>query len=83
MSMKMFDGSELPHELLLTARQKKKARNAFENNIFVYLYIYLLIYLLVNCVWLIEYRMRANWPQDSSSSLFELTSNENVSLKKA
>ena len=32
MSLKMFDGSDLPHELLLTTRQKK-LRNAFNNNI--------------------------------------------------
>ena len=32
MSMKMFDGNELLHELLLTTRQKTTARNAFENN---------------------------------------------------
>ena len=28
----MFDGKNLPHQLLLTARQKTKLRNAFENN---------------------------------------------------
>ena len=28
----MFDGNDLPHELLLTARQKTKLRNAFNNN---------------------------------------------------
>ena len=28
----MFDGNELPHELLLTIRQKTKLRNAFNNN---------------------------------------------------
>ena len=33
MNMKMFNGSNLPHELLLTTRQKTKLRNAFENNI--------------------------------------------------
>ena len=27
-----FNGNNLPHELLLTARQKAKLRNAFENN---------------------------------------------------
>ena len=27
----MLDGNELPHELLLTARQKSKLRNAFNN----------------------------------------------------
>ena len=32
MSFKMLDGSDLPHELLLTARQKTKVRNAFNNN---------------------------------------------------
>ena len=31
-SLKMFDGNDLPHELLLTARQKTKVRNAFNNN---------------------------------------------------
>ena len=28
----MFTGNDLPHELLLTARQKTKLRNAFNNN---------------------------------------------------
>ena len=32
MSLKMLDGINLPHELLLTARQKTKLRNTFENN---------------------------------------------------
>ena len=32
MSSKMFDGNDLPHELLLTTRQKSKLRNAFNNN---------------------------------------------------
>ena len=30
-SFKMFDGNDLPHELLLTTRQKTKLRNAFNN----------------------------------------------------
>ena len=29
MSLKIFDKNDLPHELLLTARQKTKLRNAF------------------------------------------------------
>ena len=29
----MFNGHNLPHELLLTTRQKTKRRNALENNI--------------------------------------------------
>ena len=29
MSLKMFDGTDLPHELLLTTRQKTKLRNVF------------------------------------------------------
>ena len=29
----MFDGNDLPYELLLTARQRKKLRNTFNNNI--------------------------------------------------
>ena len=33
MILKMFDGSDLPHELLLTTRQKTKLRNALNNNI--------------------------------------------------
>ena len=32
-SLKMFNGNNLPHELLLTTRQKTKVRNAFNNNI--------------------------------------------------
>ena len=31
MSLKMFNGNDLPHELLLTTRQKTKLRNAFNN----------------------------------------------------
>ena len=31
-SLKMFSGNNLPHELLLTTRQKTKIRNAFNNN---------------------------------------------------
>ena len=30
---KMFNGKDLPHELLLTTRQKIKLRNPFNNNI--------------------------------------------------
>ena len=29
----MFDGNNLPHELLLTTRQKAKLRNAFNSNV--------------------------------------------------
>ena len=32
MNLKMHDGNYLPHELLLTTRQKAKLRNAFNNN---------------------------------------------------
>ena len=32
-SFKMFNGNDLPHELILTTRQKTKLRNAFNNNI--------------------------------------------------
>ena len=32
MSLKMLDGNDLSHELLLTTRQKTKLRNAFNNN---------------------------------------------------
>ena len=31
MNIKMFNGNNSPHELLLTTRQKTKLRNAFEN----------------------------------------------------
>ena len=34
-SMRMLGGNDLPHELLLTARQKTKLRNAFNNNMSV------------------------------------------------
>ena len=30
--LKMFDGNDLPHESLLTTRQKTKLRNTFNNN---------------------------------------------------
>ena len=32
MNIKMFNGNNLSHELLLTTRQTTKLRNAFENN---------------------------------------------------
>ena len=32
-NLKMFDGNDLPHELLLTTRQKTKLRNVFNNNV--------------------------------------------------
>ena len=32
-SLNMFNGNDLPHELLLTTKQKTKLRNAFNNNI--------------------------------------------------
>ena len=31
-NLKMFDGNNLPHEVLLITRQKAKLRNAFNNN---------------------------------------------------
>ena len=31
-SLKMFNRNDLPHELLLTTRQKTKKRNTFDNN---------------------------------------------------
>ena len=33
MNIKMFNGNNLPHELLLTTRQKTQLRNAFKNNV--------------------------------------------------
>ena len=32
MGFKMFNGNDIPHELLLITRQKTKLRNAFNNN---------------------------------------------------
>ena len=37
MNLKMFDGNDLSHELLLTTRQKTKLRNAFNNNMSTHL----------------------------------------------
>ena len=34
-SLKMLNGNDLPHELLLTTRQKTKLRNAFNNRMIV------------------------------------------------
>ena len=31
-SLKMFNGNDMPHELLLPTKQKTKLRNAFNNN---------------------------------------------------
>ena len=31
-NLKLFNGNNLPHELLLTTRQKTKLKNAFNNN---------------------------------------------------
>ena len=33
MNVKVFNGNDLPHELLLTTRQKTNLRNSFNNNI--------------------------------------------------
>ena len=35
MNMKIFNGNDSPHELLLTKRQKNKLRNTFENNMLI------------------------------------------------
>ena len=32
MNLKMIDGNDLPHELLLSTREKTNLRNAFNNN---------------------------------------------------
>ena len=40
MSFKRFDGNGLPHELLLTTKQKTKLRNAFNNNMSTDLKLY-------------------------------------------
>ena len=40
MTLKMFAGNDLPHELLLTTRQKAKLRNAFNNNVSTDLKLY-------------------------------------------
>ena len=37
MNLNMFDGNDLPRELLLTTRQKMKLRNTFNNNMSPYL----------------------------------------------
>ena len=38
-SLKMFNGKDLPHELLLTTRQKTKLRNAFNNTMSTHLQV--------------------------------------------
>ena len=40
LSLKMLDGNNLPHELLLTTRQKTKLRNTFNNNMSTDLKLY-------------------------------------------
>ena len=38
-SLKMFNGKDLPHELLLITRQKTKLRNAFNNTMSTHLQV--------------------------------------------
>ena len=33
MNLKTLNGNDLPHELLMTTRQKAKIRNSFNNNV--------------------------------------------------
>ena len=40
MILKMFDENDPPHELLLTARQKTKLRNIYNNNMSTYFKLY-------------------------------------------
>ena len=40
MSLKMFEGNNLRHELLLTTRQRTKLRNVFNNNMSTDLKLY-------------------------------------------
>ena len=40
MILKMFDENDQPHELLLTARQKTKLRNIYNNNMSTYFKLY-------------------------------------------
>ena len=39
----MFNGNNLPHDLLLTTRQRSKVRNAFNNNMSTDLKLFKLI----------------------------------------
>ena len=43
MSLKMFDGNNLPHKLLLTTRQKTKLRNALSNNMSTDIKVFMII----------------------------------------
>ena len=45
MNIKKFQGNNSPDELLLTARQKAKLRNAFEKNLSTIIKFYKLMYL--------------------------------------
>ena len=40
MNIKTFNGNNLPHELLLTSRQKTELRNAFGNNVSIDIRLY-------------------------------------------
>ena len=40
MRLKMFVGNDLPHDLLLTTRQKAKLRNAFNSNMSIDIILY-------------------------------------------
>ena len=69
MSLKMLDGNNLPHELLLTARQKTKLKNSFNNNMSTDLKLSKIIQIRISSFQISRFRIQI---QISNNSDFEI-----------
>ena len=69
MSLKMLDGNNLPHELLLTARQKTKLKNSFNNNMSTDLKLSKIIQIQISSFQISRFRIQI---QISNKSDFEI-----------
>ena len=69
MSLKMLDGNDLPHELLLTARQKAKLKNSFNNNMSTDLKLSKIIQIQISSFQISRFRIQI---QISNNSDFEI-----------
>ena len=65
----MLDGNDLPHELLLTARQKAKLKNSFNNNMSTDLKLSKIIQIQISSFQISRFRIQI---QISNSSDFEI-----------
>ena len=65
----MLDGNNLPHELLLTARQKTKLKNSFNNNMSTDLKLSKIIQIQISSFQISRFRIQI---QISNNSDFEI-----------